>query len=157
MTNTSKLLELKLVSYLLFQNFVKKTFLSTKSPIFSQSKVNMLDSSCDKFFFCAFQIVAFQNYTMDSRLRGNDVGGLTAVIPAKAGIYCKTIQYLCFALYTTWIRKTTNWNAPGDFFDILIWKENPNTPLYHFWLPDYFVLLFQINIYVATFVKKGAG
>ena len=48
----------------------------------------------------AFQIIAFQNYAMDSRLRGNDVGSL-AVIPAKAGIYCKTIQHLYFALYMT--------------------------------------------------------
>ena len=47
-----------------------------------------------------FQIVAYQNYAMDSRLRGNDVCSL-AVILAKAGIYCKTIQHLYFALYTT--------------------------------------------------------
>ena len=31
----------------------------------------------------ALQIVVFQNYAMDSRLRGNDGGSLT-VIPAKA-------------------------------------------------------------------------
>jgi hypothetical protein len=87
-----------------------------------------------------FQIVAYQNYAMDSRLRGNDSetaheggndsetaheGGNDSetahegkndseaahevrndsetahVIPAKAGIYCKTIQYLYFALYMT--------------------------------------------------------